>query len=247
MRRGILAVLVVAALATACTSVVEGTGSGAGGSRPTGDFPTPTGTAAPPTPTGGFPAPTGTASAPAPTGTARTPAPTASGGPISVTCPTIVFPPAHLRFACIDDDLTIGADDAVWPLNLVKPVEPSWQLAEGAGHWGSAKGHSLAAIARNVRQQMLDTNAYGPDPAVKTLASKQMQVAGTAGWVLQTEFTISPAYRTQKSLKVKVERSWIVAVTVGDDDVSLWYVTLPDDVKQLWSKVDDVIGTIRVV
>jgi hypothetical protein len=220
MRRGIVGLLAIAAVVaavTACTSVVDGSG------RPAGTVLPPTGAPALPTPTG-----------------------TSPGTPISIACPTIVVPPAHLRFACIDNQLAFTGADGVWPLNLAKPVEPTWQMAEGAGHWGAAKGRSLRAITENVRQQMIVANAYGPTPAVRTLTSKAMRVAGTEAWLLQTEFTISPAYRKQRSLKVKVERAWIVAITIGDDDVSLWYVTLPDDVKQLWSKVDSVIGTIRV-
>lgn len=244
---GLLAVAAVVAVATACTSVVDGSGQTAGSVRPPSGgsaLPTPSGSAGLPAPTGSRPVPTG--SAPSPTATSSSPTGTSAGPPISIACPTIVFPPAHLRFACIDNELTFAGADGVWPLNLARPVEPTWQMAEGAGHWGAAKGRSLRAIAENVRQQMIAANAYGPTPAVRTLTSKAMRVAGTEAWLLQTEFTISPAYRKQKSLKVKVERAWIVAITIGDDDVSLWYVTLPDEVKQLWSKVDSVIATIRV-
>jgi len=122
-------------------------------------------------------------------------------------------------------------------------------MSEDAGHWGATSGRSLQQIATNLRQQMLaqDPPAYGTDPGVRTTSSKAATVGGVPAWVLQTTFTINPAFREQRQLTVRTERSWIVALRVGADDVSVWYVTIPDNAKALWAHVPAVIAGISVI
>jgi hypothetical protein len=92
-----------------------------------------------------------------------------------------------------------------------------------------------------------DPPAYGTSPAVATTSSKAATIAGVPAWVLQSSFTLNSTFRAQRKLTVKVEKSWIVALKVGADDVSLWYVTIPDDVSPLWAKVPAVLSTIATV
>jgi hypothetical protein len=224
----------------ACTSVVGGAGQSVAGANGPSGFPSASAPAGPTASVPGFPAPS--ASQPAPS--ASQPGPS-SAAPPSVSCPTVTFPAAHLSFACIDNGLT-QSDDPLWPLSLVKQVEPHWQLAEGAGLFGSADGHSLQTITEAVRSQMVQGGAYGPDPAVQTLSSKAATIGGAAAWVLQTQVTINAAYRQRQQLTVTHERLWIVAITIAPNDVSLWFVTVPDDVSSLWGKVPGVIDGIRV-
>lgn len=235
-----------ACLITGCSSTVDGSGHVAqsGPSRSTSsgpDFsssvPNPTSTSGS---TGGQPT---TSGSPTGTGSAAVPPPV-------TTCPTVTYPYAHLKFDCISDGLASGAaPDPVWPVNLSKPVEATWAMSEGAGHWGTSGGQSLQAIATDVRTQMLQENppAYGTSPTVQTTSSKPATVAGVDAWVLQTTFTLNPTFRAQRHLTVKAEKSWIVAMKVGADDVSLWYVTIPDDVAALWNKVPAIMNTIKIV
>jgi len=252
---GSLAVLVC--LLTACTSVVDGTGRSANlpGPSGTGGFPAPSGSAAPAPSNSAAPTPTGSglqsSSGPGGTPTAGPGVPSGSGtgAPPVVNCPTISYPRAHLRFDCVTSGLTFSPDDPTWPLDLQKPTEATWAMSEGAGHWGAAGGRSLQRIATNLRQQMLvqDPPAYGTDPGVRTTSSKAATVGGVPAWVLQTTFTINPAFRKERNLTVRTERSWIVAMRVGADDVSVWYVTIPDNVKALWPHVPAVIAGIAVI
>lgn len=249
-----LAGLLCAGVVAGCASTVDGHGQLARHrSLPTG-FPAPTGSAP-----SGFAAPSGSAPsgfpAPSDSASSQPPGPTDGFGPPSspavptpaTDCPHISYPYAQLAFDCITSGLEYVPSGAVWPLNLQKSVEPNWALSEGAGRWGAANGHTLKTIAEQVRTQMVDTGAYGPSPGVRTTSSKAAKIAGVDAWVLQTTFTIDAAYREQQKLTVQTEKSWIVALKVGAADVSLWYVTIPDDVKQLWGKVASIMGTITVI
>jgi hypothetical protein len=251
MRRWLAGLGALACLVTACSTTVNGSGRISAGAPGSPTSSAPGFSASPQTPGG-----TGIAPAPTtgPTGSGSTGSGSPSGEPPSapevITCPTISYPYASLKFDCITTGLTIGATpDPVWPLDLSKAVEPTWSLSEGAGHWGPAQGQSLGSIATNVRTQMLQENppAYGTSPTVRTTSSKAATVGGAAAWVLQTTFTLNPAFRQARKLTVKAEKSWIVALKVGADDVSLWYVTIPDDVSPLWAKVPAIMDTIKVI
>jgi hypothetical protein len=242
-----LACVVTACVVTACSTTVNGTGHGSQRTpqsrQPSSSGPDFSGSPTSPT---GAPLPSGSEPAPTPTGSGTS----TSGPPPTTTCPHISYPYAHLAFDCAAAGLEIGTTpDPVWPVNLSKAVEATWAMSEGAGHWGAAEGQSLEAIATNVRTQMLteDPPAYGTSPTVQTTSSSAATVAGVGAWVLQTTFTLNPAFRKGRSLKVNVEKSWIVAMKVGDDDISLWYVTIPDDVSTLWAQVPALMDTIKVI
>lgn len=163
-------------------------------------------------------------------------------------CPHVVYPAAKLTFTCVSSGMRAFYDDSVWPVSERKTVERStrWSYDEGAGHWGSPDGVALVDIALNVRQQMLDAGSYGGQPKVRTVVSRPTKVDGAPAYLLQTDFTINPAYARQVGTKVQQERMWMVAIDVAPDDVSLWYVSLPDLVKSLWAKVPRLIASIKV-
>jgi hypothetical protein len=248
MRRRVAGLVALACVITACSSTVDGTG------RLGQQIPGPSGT---PSVTGFAPTndptaphtvapPSGSGTAEPPTG----PSGSSASAPPTTTCPHITYPYAHLKFDCAVAGLETGTTpDPVWPVNLSKSVEATWAMSEGAGHWGTTDGQSLEAIATNVRTQMLqeDPPAYGTSPTVQTTSSKSATVAGVDAWVLQTTFTLNPTFRKNRSLKVKVEKSWIVAMKVGNDDVSLWYVTIPDDVSSFWGQVHALTDTIKII
>jgi hypothetical protein len=172
----------------------------------------------------------------------------ASPGAAVTGCPHVVFPSAKLSFHCIASGMTTNINGPVWPLAETKTVEADtgWVFEEGAGHWGAQRGQSLASIARTVRQRMIDAGSYGTDPGVDTVADKSVKVGGVAAHLLQTTFTINPAWAKTAGTKVKHEKLWIIALQVGPDEVSLWYTSLPDLVRSLWAKVPSIIATIKV-
>jgi hypothetical protein len=163
-------------------------------------------------------------------------------------CPRVGYPAAKLSFACITAGMHAFYQGQPWPVSERKTVERStgWLLEEGGGHWGSPDGVALVDIALNVRQQMLDNESYGTQPTVRTVVSKHTKVDGAPGYLVQTDFGINPAYAQQAGTKVQEERLWILAIRVARNDVSLWYVTVPDLVKSLWAKVPRVIASIKV-
>jgi hypothetical protein len=244
MRAGTaLASLVAAAtLLAGCVEVVNGTGtsrvsSAASSAQPSADFPSASGTPAGP---------------PSQSETAPGTSPSASSQPAAnaTPCPHVVFPAAHLSYDCLTDGLVVQPHKAadVWPLTAGKTVEAKtgWFVEEGAGRWGSPDGHSLAAIAADVRQQMVDSEGYGTNPGIDTVANRDITLAGVKAHLLQTTFTINPAYVAKVGTKVRRERLWIIALAVGPGDVSLWYTSVPDLVSALWSKVPSIIASIRV-
>src|SRR5262249_42525747 len=136
--------------------------------------------------------------------------------------------------------------DGVWPVSERRNIERStgWSYDEGAGHWGSPEGVALVDIALNVRQQMLDAGSYGSQPRVRTVVSRATTVDSAPAYLVQTNLGINPAYASDVGTKVKEERLWIVAIQVAPNDVSVWYVSLPDLVKSLWAKVPHLIASI---
>jgi hypothetical protein len=179
-----------------------------------------------------------------------------NGGPSSVDpspaaptgCPRVVYPGAQLTFRCITTAMRAHYDGNVWPVSERQTVESAtgWFLEEGAGHWGSADGAELVDIALTVRQQMIDDGSYGTQPAVRTRASRPTHVDGRPGYLVQTTFDINPAWARSEGTKVRQERLWLLAIEIARNDVSLWYVSVPDLTKQLWSKVPATIASIRV-
>lgn len=243
--RWALAALATIGLLAGCSSVVNGTGStaltgGASGAARSPDFPNRSGSAPQPSDTGEAPAPE-------PSGSSGS---SGSAAEAATPCPNVSYPYAHLAFACITTGMTQQLDGDVWPLSEIKPVDAAgsgWVLDEGAGHWGATEGHSLSAIAENVRQQMVDNDNYGDNPTVHTDASKDTTVDGAPAHLLQTTFTIDPAWAKANKVTVKQEKLWIIAIEVGSDDVSLWYVSVPDLVSTLWAKVPTTIASIKII
>ena len=189
------------------------------------------------------------------TGAALGAGPRGAGGPSSTApaapptgCPQVDYPAAHLRFECITSGMRAFYQGQVWPVSERRTVEPStgWVLEEGGGHWGSPDGVALVDIALNARQQMLDASSYGSQPAVRTVVSKATKVDGAPAYLVQTNFGINPAYARAAGTAVKQERLWIIAIQVAPNDVSLWYISVPDLVKSLWPKVPSVIASIKV-
>lgn len=166
----------------------------------------------------------------------------------ATSCPHVAYPAARLSFDCIASGMALTSRDPVWPLSEERIVEPTtkWVLEEGAGHWGSPDGASLAFIAANVRRQMISIGGYGVNPAAHTVASHATTVDGAPAYLLQTTVTINPAWARSFGTKVKQEKLWIIAIRVGPNDVSLWYTSLPDLVASLWPKVPATIASIKV-
>jgi hypothetical protein len=207
----------------ACTSVVSGSGSvdTNGGPSVTITIPSPT-----------VPAPSGS-----------------SSGKAAASCPHVSYPAGRLAFDCISGGLAAvaGSTDPVWSLSLDQAVEPQWVLSEGARKLEPLGGRSLAGIAAGLRAAMLAANEYGDAPTMKTESAASATVAGVPAYVLRTAVTINPEYRAQNGLQVHVERLWIVVLNAGDGQVAAWYVSVPDDVSALWSKVPDVIASIGLI
>jgi hypothetical protein len=246
----LLAVLASAVVLAGCSQVVSGVGRngltpqrvrpsapGSSGPAPGSSGPSAPGSSGPSAPGSSGPSAPGSSGPSAPS-----PQPQAS------SCPHVVYPSAGLSFDCITSGLTTSYTDPVWPVSEQKTVEQStgWVLEEGAGHWGSPGGSSLAAIAQNVRDQMISVGGYGTAPTVYTVANQAMTVDGAAAHLLQTTVDINRAWARQAGTKVKQEKLWIVAIRVGPNDVSLWYTSLPDLAASLWPKVPATIASIKV-
>lgn len=232
-----LAVVALAAvgLLAGCADVVDGNGAvgGAGGGSSSPDFPgRSNGSSAPPS--------AAPSSLPGPSASSTAPPPT--------PCPHVTFAAAKLTFDCLGSGFEADTTGPIWPLRESKTVEPAtgWVVEEGAGHWGATNGHSLAEIAKNVRDQMAAAGGYGDTPTVTTLTDADTKVDGAAAHLLHTRFTLNRAWAKSQKTAVKQEQLWILAIKVGTDDVSLWYTSIPDLVKDLWAKVPSIIKSIKV-
>jgi hypothetical protein len=93
---------------------------------------------------------------------------------------------------------------------------------------------------------MIDQLSYGDSPKVVTVANTATTVAGVKARVLETTSTLSQAFIKKSHTKVRSEKLWIVALQIGANDVSLWYISVPDLVKSLWPRVPSIIATIRL-
>jgi hypothetical protein len=217
--------LTAACLLAACTAAVGGSGK----------------VGLPPAPT--YPEPTYPVPGP-PTSIVPGPAVPGGGAPASVHCPTVSDPAAGLSFRCVSPDIT-ERNDVLWPLNLGKTVEKGWALGEGAAGIIVPSGTALQQITHVVLQEMIALQYWGPNPGVTTVSSAAATVAGVDAWVQRMSFTINPNYRTQQGLTVRTEHTWLVAMQLESTEVALWYVTLPDEVKQLWPTVPALIKSIK--
>lgn len=231
-RAALVVVAAVCAGLSACTSAVSGTGhEAAGPSISSSPTPGTLNTTLPPADPGSPPA----SSAPAPN---------------PLTCPHVTYQPGRLAFTCLTNALTLpqaGESDPVWALSLGAPVEPDWQMAEGANKLATLGSRTLQQVAEGLRAKMLAAGEYGPKPGVRTLSAKATTVAGVQAYVLETALTINATYRAQSGLRVTAERLWIVALNAGDGAVATWFVTVPDDVSQLWPKVPAIIASIGLI
>lgn len=218
----------------ACASTVDGSGHAVAPSSQPSGFPTPSQSPAP--------TPTDSSSPAPPTGSS----PSSEPGE-HLTCPTITYPHAHLRFDCIDPGLTLGTN-AVWPVSLHKTVEKStgWVLEEGAGNWGAPGSDSMSGIAREVRTQMIGGGGYGKSPKLNVVRDSAARVGGVQARVLQTNITLNRAWAKARGTKVTSEHLWIVVMKVSDSDYTLWYTSIPNFASNLWSKVNAVMDSIRV-
>jgi hypothetical protein len=175
-------------------------------------------------------------------------APTSGGVAPPTECPHVDYPGAQLQFDCITTGMSAFRDGPVWPFSESRIVEPStgWFLEQGAGHWGSPDGVALVDIALDVRQQMLDANSYGVAPTVRTDASQATEVDGRPAYLLRTTFVINPEWAKSEGTAIEQERLWLLAIEVAPNDVSCWYVSLPDVVRALWPRVPAAMASIKV-
>lgn len=164
-----------------------------------------------------------------------------------LACPQISYTAGRLTFRCIASGLIPVSHDPVWALSLAKNVEPNWVMNEGARPVQPLHGRSLQAVATGLRAAMLANGEYGDSPSVRTIQARGTTVAGVPGYVLETEVGVNPAYRAQFGLHVQVERLWIVVLNAGDDQVASWFVSVPDDVRQLWPAVPGLIGSLGLI
>jgi hypothetical protein len=236
LRRALLLAL-CGVLLSGCASVTSGTGRT---------------TLRPSASPSGFPSPssTGPVSPSTPVSPSLVPPPTsAAPGRTNFNCPVITYPHAHLQFDCIVTKMKAVTTDKVWPLDLYHVVEPrtGWSVSMGAGHWGPRRGNSLLKITSFVRSEMVRDGSYGTAPKVTTLGAGKVTINGAKGFLLESRFKLSAAFRHRVHTAVHSERSWIVAVYVGRDDLSLWYVSIPDTERRLWRAVHDDIASMHVV
>jgi hypothetical protein len=234
--------IVLATVLAACSTTVDGSGHAANAAPTTAptnatDFPTTSGAPAPP-------APSTSDSSSVPSGGSSS-----SGAPTgSFTCPSIVYPHAHLKFDCITAGLTLNTANAIWPVSLYREVEGNthWVLEEGAGNWGDPKSASLRDVTVEVRTQMVDSSGYGTSPTLTVVRDADATVGGVPAHVLQTTITLNPSWARSRGTKVKSEHLWIVAMKVSATDYTLWYASIPDLAEALWPKVPAVMASIRV-
>ena len=135
----------------------------------------------------------------------------------------------------------------MWELTLSHTVEPGWSLAEGARRLTPLGSHTLKQVALATRAAMLQHGEYGSSPSVATVSAAPATVAGVPAFVVQSAITINSDYRAINGLQVRVEKLWIVTLNAGDGNVAAWYVTIPDDVKQLWPHVPAIIASIGLI
>ncbi len=224
------ALLAAAVLLTACTETVSGT-STRGGVSSSG------------TDASSSPAPT-PSSIPPPE--SSTPPPEASLPPQQLACPVITDSRARLSYRCISPLIVHGQRSAAWPVNFQVEVDLKWTLDEGSSPNSLQSGHDPATVARTLTTAMAAGN-YGPSPGIKRERDTDLVVDGKKAHLVRTLFTIAPSYRAKLHVRVRQEQLWVVAVQVTPDQVSAWYVSVPDVTRDLWVKVPAVMGSLKVV
>lgn len=163
----------------------------------------------------------------------------------TVACPRVSDPQAGLTYRCVTSGI-VQSSDLLWTVNLGKQTEPGWLLGEGSTSAPLSGAVPLEQVTNLVRREMVQLNYWGPDPGVRTLSSAATKVSGADAWVLASSFSINAKFRGQRHLKVRTERTWIVAIRASSTVVALWYVTLPDEVHELWRTVPALIRSIRL-
>ena len=141
--------------------------------------------------------------------------------------------------------MQIGAPSSMWPVRFEKTVDVQWTMDEGSGPV-DAPGSDVTSVAKVLSTTMARSN-YGPSPRATVQRDVDVSVSGKKAHVVETLMTIDPAYRKGRGLKVASERLWIVAVQVASDQITAWYVSVPDVQKALWPKVPDLIEQLKVV
>ncbi|SHF81837.1 hypothetical protein SAMN05443575_0978 [Jatrophihabitans endophyticus] len=227
------AVVLTGLLLAGCGAVVDGQGTVGGSTAPT-DFPSSSGASTPSTPGSSTSAP-------------PTSAPTSgpSGASVDLTCPDVSFPNAALSFRCITTGMRFSVNPT-FPTTMVKTVEAAtgWSLDTGAtAYLGSAT--SPPAISSDVRADMIESGSYGTSPSVHLDGAKYLTVDGHRAYLTTDTVTLSRTYAQSRGTKVRTEKRWLLVIAVGSR-YTLWYASIPDLAKQLWSKVDGVISSIRV-
>lgn len=238
LRHCLLATLAATGLLAGCASVVDGSGSSArsgGSSSP--DFPTPSAG--------------GAGSAPA-TGSSSNPASASPSSKSSTatdyTCPDVRTSLERLAFTCLTSTMRSKVGGTPWNVVESTTVEPKthWSLDMGMTYIGQRGSVTRESLALQVRALMVAEQNYGTAPTVKTDVSRATTIDGKPAHLLQTTFTLNPAFRKSSGTAVKVEKSWILAIDVAPGDVTLWYTSVPDLRSELWAKVPATIAGIRV-
>lgn len=216
----------------ACSTTVDGSGS-PGSGAPSGRFPSSPQTDAPSTPDTGLPS-QGTSS----TGTGSTALP-------GLTCPHISIPhTAKLTFDCLVPGMKASpSTSSLWIYNWTVDTEPNWESSEGV----TPGTQDLTGSLNNQLADLIQAQFYGPGATHTTPKITSLTVGGKKAQQLETTFTVAPAYRKQKSLKVVTERLWMLAISVDTADSTLWYVSVPDTIKAYWAKVPALIKAIKVI
>jgi hypothetical protein len=237
-----VALIAAALVLTGCSQTVSGHGSpgdalsqppGSAGSGPAGSS-GPPGSSAPSSPG----ASSGSTSAPAESSASPPPA-------AHLACPHVVDPSAGLAYNCIVGGMT-ETSNSTWPVKFEREVDVQWTMDEGSGPVRVTGSPDLATVARALSTMMATSN-YGPSPGIKKEKDIATTVDGKKAHLVQTLMTIDPAYRAKRGLRVTDERLWIVAVQTGANRVAAWYVSVPSVQQALWTKVPNLIRSIKVV
>lgn len=256
--RGLLlaAVLASAAALAGCTDVVNGSvvAAGTGTAPPTGTATGGTGGAGTTAP--GFPASTSPETTAPDTGGPTQPdtqTPTQPTGPATTSgatgdnvdeCPHINLPTtAMLSFDCLRPDMKFTEGGSDWVYEWTYDTEAHWQLSQGV----SPGSPDLQASLTTQFQDLKDAEFWGPDATFTGPAITDVTVDGARAKQLQTTVTVSAAYRQQQGLQVKQEQLWMLAIPVSSSDTTLWFVSVPDTIKQDWAKVPTLIKNIKVI
>ena len=162
-----------------------------------------------------------------------------------LACPHVVDSAAHLAYDCVTHSMAKDSD-TIWPLKFTKQVDLDWTMDDGSSHV-DVTGNGNVTVLANGFASAMGAQEYGPNAGVKKVSEADITVAGRKAHLVESVMTLDPDFRAQRHLKVKLERLWVVAVHIGADQFSAWYVSVPDVRKVLWPRVPDLIKRIKVV